>query len=65
MALSKSALKGRIISEFEAQGAVASGDHSWVDEFAEALANAIVDEIQANAKAVITGGSSAGSYSIE
>ncbi len=65
MALSKAGLKARIITEFEEPGAVSTGEHSWVPELAEALANAIVDEIQANAKANVTGGSSAGSYSIE
>lgn len=65
MALNKSALKGRIIREFESLGATASGDHSWVSKMAEAIANAVVDEIQSNAKAVVSGGSSAGQHPIE
>lgn len=65
MALSKSALKSRIISEFEAMGATASGEHSWVNKMATAIANAVVDEIKSNAKAVVAGGSSAGQHPIE
>lgn len=65
MALSKSALKGRIISEFEKLGATSEGPHSWVDKMAAAIANAVVDEIQSNAKAVVSGGSSAGQHPIE
>lgn len=50
MALSKEQLKTRIITEMEAQGATPSGEHSWVERFAEAIANAVVDEIQENAQ---------------
>ena len=39
MALSKSGLKGRIVTEFEKLGAKAEGPHSWVNKFAEAIAN--------------------------
>lgn len=65
MALSKSALKGRIISEMEAQGATQSGKHSWVSKMAEAIANAVVDEVQGNAEVPVTGGSSAGNYKVK
>lgn len=65
MALSKSQLKNRIITEFEDQGATSTGQHSWVERMAEALSNAIVDEIQSNAQVPVTGGSSAGTYKVE
>ena len=65
MALSKSALKGRIVSEMEAMGATSTGEHSWVERMAEALANAVVDEIQSNAQVPVTSGSSAGTYKVE
>ncbi|MEX0738173.1 MAG: hypothetical protein WD071_02415 [Pseudohongiella sp.] len=65
MALDKSALKGRIVSEMEAMGATSTGEHSWVERMAEALANAVVDEIQSNAQVPVTGGSSAGTYKVE
>ena len=65
MALSKSQLKGRIVSEMQAQGATASGEHSWVNRMAEAIANAVVDEVQANADVPVTGGSSAGTYKVK
>ncbi|MCG6389678.1 hypothetical protein K6U51_06010 [Vibrio fluvialis] len=65
MALSKSSLKDRIISELQSQGFVTEGEHAMVQKMAEAIANAVVDEIQANAKANVTGGSSLGKWSIE
>lgn len=65
MALSKAQLKTRIASEMQAQGATASGEHSWVNRMAEAIANAVIDEIQANAAVPVTGGSSAGTYKVE
>jgi hypothetical protein len=65
MALSKSQLQQRIVSEMQAQGATASGRHSWVNAMAEAIANAVVDEIQANAEAQVSGGSSSGSHPVQ
>jgi len=64
MAMSKSALKGRIVSEMEAAGATAAGPYSWVERLAEAIASAVVDEIQQNAQVPVPGGSSAGSYKV-
>lgn len=65
MALSKGDLQSRIVSEMTARGATASGEHSWVNQLAEAIASAVVDEIQANAEVTVTGGSSAGTYGVE
>lgn len=65
MALSKSALKGRIVNEMQAQGATATGQHSWVNALAEAIANAVIDEIQSNAQVPVGGGSSAGNYPVK
>ncbi|WP_342632128.1 hypothetical protein [Marinobacter alkaliphilus] len=65
MALSKSQLKTRIINEMKAQGANETGSFSWVEKMAEAISNAVVDEIQANAQVPVTGGSSAGTYKVE
>ena len=65
MSLDKAELKARITSEMVAQGATASGEHSWVSKMAEAIANAVVDEIHANAEVPVTGGSSAGTYNVE
>lgn len=65
MALSKSALKGRIVSEMKAQGANEMGEHSWVTRMAEAIANAVVDEVQSNAEVPVQGGSSAGNYKVK
>lgn len=65
MALSKAALKGRIVSEMQSQGATATGEHSWLNRMAEAIANAVVDEVQSNAEVPVTGGSSAGNYKVQ
>ena len=65
MALSKDSLKDRIIAEFQKKGADAGNQHSWFNEFAEAIAAAIVDEMQANAKTDVKSGSSAGSWPIQ
>lgn len=65
MALSQSGLEGRIVAEMQAAGATAEGDHSWVNKLAKAISKAVIEEIQANAKAKVTGGSSAGDWSIE
>ncbi len=64
MALTKASLKQKIITAMEAEGANASGEHSWVERFAEAIASAVVDEIQQNAEVTVTGGSSAGTYKV-
>lgn len=64
MALDKAQLKNRIVSEMEALGATSSGQHSWVERMAQAIANAVVDEIQTNATAEVSGGSSAGSWPV-
>ncbi len=50
MAASKSSLKSKIVTEFVKLGAVADGQHSWVEQFAEAIANAVVDEYPPNEK---------------
>ncbi len=54
MALSKSGLTSRIITELQAQGFITVGTFAFVQKLAEAISNAVIDEIQANAKAVGT-----------
>lgn len=58
MALSKTQLKGRIETELQGQGFTITGQHAWASKMAQAIANAVVDEIQANARA--TGADSRG-----
>lgn len=65
MALSKQQLKDRIINEMAAQGATPSGEFSWVGRMAEAIAGAVVDEIQSNAEVPVSSGSSSGTYPVE
>ena len=64
MSMSKEQLKQGIITELEVFGATANGDYSWVDKFAEAIANAVVDHITTNAEVVIDVGSSSGTYPV-
>ncbi|MCE8002533.1 hypothetical protein [Billgrantia ethanolica] len=64
MALDKDSQKVRIAAEFAGLGAEREGEHSWVDRLAEAIANAVVDEIQSNAEVPVTTGSSAGTYGV-
>ncbi|YCO01563.1 hypothetical protein ACB087_01315 [Vibrio sp. VNB-15] len=64
MALSKSSLKQRIIQELESQGFVTRGQYARSAQMAEAIANAVVDEITENAKVPVTGGSSSGTYHV-
>ncbi|OCH17005.1 hypothetical protein [Aliivibrio logei] len=64
MALSKDALKNKIIKEMNAQGMVTEGPFAKAGNLAEAIANAVVDEITANALVVVDKGSSAGSYKV-
>lgn len=55
MALDKAGLKTRIVTEMVALGADTSSAHSWVEKFAEAIANAVIDEITANARDSLDG----------
>ena len=65
MAMSSSALEGLIVSKLKEAGFNVDGEHSKNTVMAKAVAEAVVEHIQANAKAVVIGGSSAGSHSIK
>jgi hypothetical protein len=64
MALSKSALKSKIEAEMIKGGIVIVGEHAQASVLAQAIANAVVDEITANAEANVVGGSSSGKHKI-
>ena len=64
MALSKSSLKSKIEAELVKGGIVITGEHAQASVLAQAIANAVVDEITQNAEANVTGGSSAGKHRI-
>jgi ABC-type molybdenum transport system ATPase subunit/photorepair protein PhrA len=64
MGLSKSSLKQKLETELRAQGFVLEGEFAMAGMMAEAIANAVVDEITQNAKANVGGGSSAGEHPI-
>lgn len=65
MALTNASLKARIVSELQAQGFVTEGEHVFTAQLAQAIANAVVAEIQASAEVPVTGGSSAGTYKVK
>ncbi|MGL6027371.1 MAG: hypothetical protein ACRC0U_09905 [Vibrio sp.] len=64
MALNSESLKARWSSKLMAKGWDLDTIHSFMDVFLECGCEAIVEEIQANARANITAGSSAGQYPI-
>jgi len=64
MALSKSSLKGRVESELVAVGFDISNEHCASSKMAQAIANAVIDEITSNGQVVVTGGSSSGTYKV-
>lgn len=65
MALEKSSLKEKLETELKAQGFVLDGEFAMAGKFAEAIANAVVDEITQNGQVTVAGGSSAGVYKVE
>ncbi len=65
MAISKASLKQKLEAELKAQGFVLDGEFAMAGKMAEAIANAVVDEITKNAQVEVTGGSSAGSYKVQ
>ncbi|TOZ70091.1 hypothetical protein [Vibrio parahaemolyticus] len=64
MAMSKASLKEKLESELQAQGFVLTGEFAMAGKMAEAIANAVYDEITQNAKANILSGSSEGQHPI-
>ena len=64
MALSKSGLKSKIEAEMVKGGIVIDGEHAQASVLAQAIANAVVDEITANALVVVPSGSSAGQFKV-
>jgi hypothetical protein len=63
--MNASALKGLMISKLQAAGFDTENEHSKTPEFCEAIAAAVIEHIQANAKAVVASGSSAGQHPIQ
>ena len=64
MALSKTSLKQKLETELKAQGFVLDGEFAMAGMMAEAIANAVVDEITQNARVAISAGSSSGEYKV-
>lgn len=64
MALSKSSLKSKIVTELKAQGFTTEGEHAYAAKMAEAIANAVIHEITSSCQVVVTGGSSSGTYKV-
>ncbi|MBB1312516.1 hypothetical protein [Aliivibrio sp. SR45-2] len=64
MPINNGSLKAKIVKEMNAKGMVTEGEFAKAADLAEAIANAIVDEITTNGLVVIDKGSSEGSYKI-
>lgn len=64
MAMSKASLKEKLENELQSQGFILTGEFAMAGKMAEAIANAVYDEITQNAKASISIGSSAGQHPI-
>lgn len=64
MAIDKDSLKQKIVTELNAKGFVTEGEFAMASQMAEAIANAVVDEITQNAAVMVNKGSSAGSYKV-
>jgi len=65
MALSKATLKGLIITNLEAHGFKPGGTHGMAEKMAQAVADAVVDHIQATSEVSVPGGSSSGTYKVK
>ena len=64
MALNKLTLKAKIIKEMQGKGIVTEGEFAKAADLAEAIANAVIDEITINAMVVVNSGSSRGTYQV-
>ncbi|WP_027696711.1 hypothetical protein [Vibrio litoralis] len=64
MPISNSSLKAKIVTQMKGKGFVTEGEFAKSADLAEAIANAVVDEITSNAVVVVNKGSSAGSYKV-
>ncbi len=64
MALDPDSLKNKIVTELQAKGFVTEGKFAKSGDLAEAIANAVVAEITANAEVIIATGNSAGTYDV-
>lgn len=64
MALSASSLKSKITANLKAQGFEVDAEHCMMNQMAQAIAEAFVDEITTNAQADVKGGSSSGKHKI-
>ena len=65
MGMSAASLKGLMVSKLNAAGFETGNEHSKTEAFCEAIAAAVVEHIQASAKAVVASGSSAGQHPIQ
>ncbi|MCR9932616.1 hypothetical protein [Vibrio antiquarius] len=64
MAMSKASLKEKLENELQAQGFVLDGEFAMAGKMAEAIANAVVDEMTSNAEVPVSKGSSSGTYQV-
>lgn len=64
MSLSNEDLTALVLEELSGRGFNYISGHSWMRQFVEAIATAVVAHITASADVVVTTGSSAGTYKV-
>ncbi|MGD8174792.1 hypothetical protein [Marinimicrobium sp. ARAG 43.8] len=64
MPMSASALAGEMVTKLADAGFVTNNEHAKTEAMCSALAQAVVEHLQANAQVTIDNGSSAGQYNI-
>lgn len=64
MSLNKAQLKQRIIENLSILGFSVDNPYCRVSDLAQAIANAVVDEITENADVQVSAGSSSGTYKV-
>ncbi|AGB11040.1 TPA: hypothetical protein ACPVYA_004270 [Vibrio parahaemolyticus] len=64
MALDSDKTTDKALTKLQAAGFVVDGEFSKQREFVQAIVEAVIEDIQADAEVQVTGGSSAGSYKV-
>lgn len=64
MALNSATLKTELVTKLKAQGFKTDNEHAKTADMAQAIAEAVVEHILANAEVKVTSGSSAGDYGV-
>lgn len=64
MALDSSKTTDKAVAKLQAAGFIVDGQFSKQREFVQAIVEAVIEDIKADAEVEVTGGSSAGTYTV-